>query len=211
MTDDLRVLADPDLDSAGARDPLAVRVRGWYLADRDHPLWKAYLKESAIDLGYYLGGKLAWADDDGNTTDYDLLRNQQRAAVSINQIKPIVNSDIAHFIATDRKESGIVRLPDQFEEDAEFRSTEEGKKILAELKEQGLAHYLGHLRKTVANNQVSLRQDLEQQNIKADPLTFASKGEKEAMLLLAKYAKAGDEAQMLEQEELKKALKVANK
>ena len=77
---------------ASFSDAFAARVRGWYLADRSHPLWETYIKQSGIDLGYYIGGPGPgqWRDDEGNTTDYDQLKADRRATVSINQIKPIV-------------------------------------------------------------------------------------------------------------------------
>ncbi len=101
---------------------------------------------------------------------------------------------IAHNITTDKKEFGLVRLPVQFEEDAGFKDTAEGQKIMAEKRQEGLANYINHLRFIVANNQLSLRRDLEMKNIKADPAVYASEGEINAMKLLVKYQKQAEDS-----------------
>lgn len=126
------------------------------------------------------------------------------------QIKPIVSDDIAHFIVVDKKEHGIVRLPQQFEDDADFKTTPEGKAILEKKKEEGMTHYLDHLRYIAKNLNISIRRDLEMANIKVDPLVYASEGEKKAIRLLAKYAKSGDEKDIAERDELNKILKDAD-
>lgn len=110
------------------------------------------------------------------------------------QIKPM-QEHIADFIASERSYQGMVALPESFE-DLEYRQSDEGKAQLKELERQGIESYLGHLRSIIYNNQVSLRQDLEQSGIKADPASFASEGELEAMRLVASYqSKKDDEAQ----------------
>jgi hypothetical protein len=107
-----------------------------------------------------------------------------------------LNDNVAHFIETDRKETGIVTLPEQFD-DSEYKASSEGMAELAARRQSGLKHYLDFHRKIVYNNQVSLRQDLERSNIHADPAVFASAGEMKSMEILAKYkAKEKDEEQL---------------
>lgn len=101
------------------------------------------------------------------------------------QIK-MFNENISHFIATERRHQGVVALPEQFE-DVEFRSSAEGQRLLAEYRQQGILARINHLKSIIYNNQVSLRQDLEKANIKADPRVFASEGEIAAMEELVSY------------------------
>ena len=73
-----------------SRKEFARRVRSWYLADVAHPLWSDYIKQSEIDEGFYIGGDRQWVDNDGSNADFEMLRRQKRATISINQIKPII-------------------------------------------------------------------------------------------------------------------------
>lgn len=110
------------------------------------------------------------------------------------QIKQI-QDDIGQFIALKKADTGIVAIPQQYEE-LEWRDSPEGKQALAEAKQRGIDNYLGALRRLIYNNQVSLRMDLEKANIKADPAVFASEGELNAMRLVAQYqSKKADEDQ----------------
>lgn len=113
------------------------------------------------------------------------------------QIKNM-NDDIATFIALNRKEHGVVVLPQEFE-DLDYKNSEEGKKVLEKMTAQGVDAYISGLRAIIANNQVSLRQDLEKANIKADPAAFASDGEIAAMRLVKKY---NDKKKDMEQEKI---------
>lgn len=117
-----------------------------------------------------------------------------------------VQDNIGRFIATERQINGIMSLPEEFE-DPEYKTTEEGKAKLAAIEEAGLKAYLGHLRSVIYNNQVSLRQDLEKANIKADPAVFASEGELEAMRLLAKYQSREEDAAQKKADEVKELMK----
>lgn len=126
------------------------------------------------------------------------------------QIKSLEDR-ISHFIVTERRTQGFVGLPEEFS-DPSFAATEDGKKVLAFKKKEGLESYLQSLRERVNNVEVSLRRDLEQKNIKADPRVFASDGEIEAYELLAAYQKGqNDEAEkkLKRLEELEKKIKGA--
>lgn len=113
---------------------------------------------------------------------------------------------IAHFIATERRDSGLVALPEAFE-DPQFITTDEGKAILAEKREEGIKAYIDHFRKIIANNQIALRQDLERSNIKADPATFASDGELHAMEMVAKYQRDEDDKEQKRIDRVKELMK----
>jgi len=118
----------------------------------------------------------------------------------------VLDDRISHWIATERFYLGIVALPEEFA-DPSFASSEEGKTILAEKTKQGVEAFCQRLRERIKNVEVSLRQDLEKANIKADPLVFASPGEVEAFELLAKYQKAGQDAEEAKVERLKQLQK----
>lgn len=119
------------------------------------------------------------------------------------------------FIEMNRKETGLVVLPPEFDPLDEERyvegydKTPEGKAALAEGRKRGIQNLIDHYANIIRNNQVSLRNDL----VKKDPHTdaqklsalFASKGEVEAMRLVGKYQKVikdDGQAQVREVEKL---------
>lgn len=111
-----------------------------------------------------------------------------------NQTKQM-NEDISRFIAENRKEHGMMVLPDEFE-DPEYKLTEEGKTKLANIKSAGIFNFLTAQRDIIKNNQVHLRKDLEMANIKTDPAVYATDSELKAMEYVAKYQKLDkDDAQ----------------
>ncbi len=133
------------------------------------------------------------------------------------QERVIRDLDIAKFIEIDRKDSGLAVLPDLMADDEEVspEQLEERKEAQTERKrqlcEEALDRYIAHHRMIIANNQISLRRDLEQANIKADPAAFASKGEVEAMKLVAKYQKRAEDAEQAKIDEVKKLMNSVNK
>lgn len=110
---------------------------------------------------------------------------------------------IARFIEMERRYLGLVSLPDDFM-DPSFSNSEQGKQVLAEKEREGIDARVKHLRGVIYNNEVSLRQDLERANIKADPKVFASAGEVAAYRELATYKKSQDDAEAAKVEEIKK-------
>ncbi len=101
----------------------------------------------------------------------------------------MLDDKFSHWIQTERKYLGLVDLPDEFA-DPSYAKGEDGARILATKTEEGVNAFVQRLRERVANVTVSLRMDLEQANIKSDPLSYASDGEVQAFELLAKYQKA---------------------
>lgn len=101
-----------------------------------------------------------------------------------------VSDNIGHAIVLDRKDYGLVALPDKFAEDPSYAESEEGAAVLKEKEEEGRQNRITHLNRMKYNLDVSLRQDLSQKNIKADPYAFASKGEVDALKELAEYHRA---------------------
>lgn len=104
---------------------------------------------------------------------------------------------IARFIVTNEstRSLGLVGLPEELE-DIDFRQSAAGLAAVEEKKKEGVNNRIAHLRQVIYNNQVSLRQDLEKSNLKADPRAFASEGEVKAFEELVKYqAKKEDEDQ----------------
>lgn len=125
------------------------------------------------------------------------------------QIK-VVNDNLATWISEHKKEHGLVALPQSFEE-PEFKLSEEGKSLLELAQKEGLANYLAFHRSVIANNQISLRRDLEQANIKADPAIYASDGEMDSMRIVARYAASEDDAAQKKAEEVKELMKKVKK
>lgn len=103
------------------------------------------------------------------------------------------------FIQSDRKDTGLVVLPAQFDPMDEenyvegFEKTPEGKKIIAEKTEEGIRNLIDHHLWVIRNNQISLKKDLARHDPSNDPAKLASieasKGEIESMRLVAKYKK----------------------
>lgn len=121
-----------------------------------------------------------------------------------------VTDNIGLFLITERRENGIVQLPDAFE-DPEYKSSPEGKAEFALIEERGISAFTEALRRRIYNNQVSLRQDLEKANQKIDPAVLASEGELEAMRLLAKYQQNHEDAAQKKVDEVKELLKKTGK
>lgn len=127
----------------------------------------------------------------------------------------IMQEHFAKFIEMNRKEDGLVVLPDEFDPQNEdkyiegYDKTPEGKAILAQKKAEGIQNLVNHYQRIVYNNQVALRNDLVRHDPHTDPIKLAainaSKGEMEAMRLVAKYsklAKDNNEAKAKEVEKL---------
>jgi uncharacterized protein YdhG (YjbR/CyaY superfamily) len=113
--------------------------------------------------------------------------------LSPKQIKNF-QDNIGTFLVTTKAEYGLVALPEEFE-NPDYKATEEGKAKLKEAESNGIANFIKRLKQIVYNHQVSLRMDLEQANIKADPKSFATDGEIEAMEILASYLDKEDAEQ----------------
>jgi hypothetical protein len=133
------------------------------------------------------------------------------------QEKVIRNEDLARFIAKERGDSGLAVLPD-LQSDDEMLSPEEFETRKASHKEartraldEALDRYIKRLREVIYNNQVSLRRDLEQANIKADPGSFASAGEIEAMRLVSKYQRRSEDEDAKRLAETKRLMGEINK
>ena len=71
-------------------DPLAMRARAWFVEAYTHPLWVKFRRESEEDLGYYVGGEGQWSKD-GDKSDLERLKGQNRAIVSINHVQAMVD------------------------------------------------------------------------------------------------------------------------
>lgn len=129
------------------------------------------------------------------------------------QRKVIRDETLAQFIQTDRGDYGLAVIPDLMQDDEEVtpEQLEERRAAMKEVEEkacsEALDRYLKRLRSIVANNQISLRRDLEQSNIKADPGAFASDGELKAMELVLKYQKRAEDA---EGEKIKRVKELTN-
>lgn len=117
------------------------------------------------------------------------------------------NDNVGMFLINDRRDSGLVHVPDIFFDDPEHKNSEAGKAELEAIDKRGIENFCAALRKRIYNNQVSLRQDLERANIKADPAAFATDGEMEALRTLAKYQAKQEDVSQKRAEEVKKLMK----
>lgn len=114
----------------------------------------------------------------------------------------------ADFIAQERKEYGLVALPEEFDDmDTDYKNSEEGKAKLEALIKSGIESYLAYHRGIIYNNQVSLKMDLEKANLKVDPAVLASSGEIESMKIVAKYQKAQSDEDQKRIDEVKELMK----
>jgi hypothetical protein len=135
------------------------------------------------------------------------------------QRKTIRSPEIANFIASERRESGLAVLPDlmTIEEENEGEITPEQlaerKAAQAEAEKSALQHalnaYIEHKRYLIKNNQISLAKDLARADYKYKPEVDMSEGEFQAMKLVAKYDSKGKDAaqeRLNEIEKLKKKI-----
>ncbi len=122
------------------------------------------------------------------------------------QIKEFHQDNIAQFLTVDKREEGFIGLPQEAEE-LEWRQSEDGKAVIAAAMKQGIASYCGKLRQIVYNLEVSMRQDLDRKNIKADPRAFASAGELRAYKELVKYQQSENDVEQNRIDEIKELQK----
>lgn len=104
-----------------------------------------------------------------------------------------IREEFGTFIVLDKKEYGIVALPDDFE-DPSFQNTEEGQRIMAEKRIEGRSNRVRHIQRVMHNEQVSLRQDLEKNGQRINPDLFATDEVVAMYEELAAYKKADDDA-----------------
>jgi hypothetical protein len=118
----------------------------------------------------------------------------------------VLADNLSSWISVQKKEHGLIELSSAFE-DPEYKNSEAGKAALAAAEAEGVESYLKHHRMIIANNQISLRRDLDQANIKADPAAFASDGEIESMKIVAKYASREEDIAQKRAEEVQRLMK----
>lgn len=134
------------------------------------------------------------------------------------QEKTIRNEQIAHFIATERRTSGLAVLPDVLTADEDSGDVEITAEQLADrratrdsAKKEACAHalreYIDHKRYIIKNNQVSLSRDLARADYKYGPEHEMSDGEFAAMELVAKYDKKGKDASQERLDQIEKLKK----
>lgn len=121
------------------------------------------------------------------------------------QEKTIRNNEIAQFIQTERRGSGLAVLPDVLTADEDAGDVEVTAEELATRRAErdagkkeacalALRNYINHKREIIKNNQVSLARDLARADYKYGPEHEMTDGEFLAMELVAKYDKKGKDA-----------------
>lgn len=83
------------------------------------------------------------------------------------------NDNVARFLSSERRDHGLMGLPEAFEE-PDHKNTPEGKAQLAEAKTHGTMNRIKYLRSCIYNESVSLKKDLEVAGYKIDPSLLAS-------------------------------------
>ena len=113
------------------------------------------------------------------------------------QIKAMSNEKVAYKMVTDLAYRGLVEIPESVMED---RNSPESKAIIAEKKKVGIINRMNKLKEIWDNLDVALRQDLQQQGMNADPYSFASTGELNALkeMKLYKDFTAGEDVDKIE-------------
>lgn len=129
-----------------------------------------------------------------------------------------MGKDLATWIQTSEgaKGCGLAVCPDIYQENEELDDVTEAdlkkrqaahEELKKEACENALLDYIDRYRRVIYNNQVSLKQDLAKSNNPADPAAFISKGELEAMRLVAKYQKRAEDKTQENIDEVKKLMK----
>lgn len=107
----------------------------------------------------------------------------------------VVDDKFGDFIAKDKKQYGIVALPQEFAEDITYKESEVGKQILLEKLLEGRGNRINFIRGIMHNEEVSLRQDLEKANLKINPNVFSSELYVKMLEEYKGYKKSDDDAQ----------------
>ena len=111
--------------------------------------------------------------------------------------------EIGDFLIRERRGLGLVFVSERLYEDKEYASSEEGKAELEQCTQAGINNRIAQLNSQV-NNLKSLQRDLEQKNIKADPLSYATEGDLSAMEELHAFQVRSNDADKKRLERVKK-------
>ncbi len=134
------------------------------------------------------------------------------------QRKNIRSPEIAQFIATERRSSGLAVLPDLMSDaendgDVEVSEADMASRVSAakaqedEICRLALRNYIDEKRAIIKNNQVYLARDLARANYKHSPEAEMTDGEFEAMKLVAKYDRKGKDTAQERIDEIEKLKK----
>lgn len=120
--------------------------------------------------------------------------------------KKVMRSDLARWIGDQKKDQGLICLPERFNDDEYFNS-EEGKTEFLRFKKIGLDGYIAALTRRANNGLISLKNDLDKVNVKIDILRAITPGEAEAIKLLNKYQTQEQDESAKNADELRELLK----
>lgn len=133
-------------------------------------------------------------------------------------MKKRMDDEKCKFITQERKETGLVILPAQFDGENEnyiegFEKTPEGVEVLEKLRNDGINNLLDFHRTIIRNNQVSLRRDMAHRYPDGDSqrLTMLemSPGELKSLELVAKYQKEKQDKNAQKIKEINELLEIA--
>ena len=117
--------------------------------------------------------------------------------------KKTMNDNIAHFITTSKRESGLVELPEVCIDAPE---SDEAQAALVSQTRQGMLNMLTHYKSIVTNLTVSLRRDMEKANFKSPVESEASDGERYAMKVVKELSDILNAESAVKEEETKQLL-----
>ena len=126
-----------------------------------------------------------------------------------------MDEDKCRFISENRKDTGLVILPDQFDPLSEhhipgFDDTAEGRAVLEQKAAEGIEGLLSFHKDIIRNNQVALRKDLATKYPNGDHGRMValemSSGEIHSLEMVAKYQKAKEDNKDAKLKEVQKLL-----
>ncbi len=133
-----------------------------------------------------------------------------------NQKKVLYGEEKAQFIEQNRKETGLVILPNAFNPQSDeyvegYEQTPQGKAVLAEKREQGINNLIEYHLGIVRNNQVCLAQDFTRhygspETGKQMAKYEASPGEVNSMRIVSKYKRKSNSNAQRKAEEIDKIM-----
>lgn len=121
-------------------------------------------------------------------------------------MEKIMRNEFADLIGQIKLQDGFIALPERFN-DPEYAKSEAGEAEKRTLIEAGRERFIETLKARVVNSTVSLKKDLDQQNIKIDPMKLWSTQEKENLRLYKKYQDEKTAANTNDETELQDLLK----
>src|SRR3990167_7100375 len=148
---ELATEAVPGIEIAVGETTIVGRVAQWFQEAIEHPLWQKYIKESAEDEGFYIGGDYQWSVD-GSYQDLEALRaaTPKRTVVTLNHCQSVVDVVLGY----ERQNRFDIKAEPQGDEDVDdvrlltlllrfVQEQTESSDLISELFEDGVIQGMG--------------------------------------------------------------------